>query len=213
MRIRIGAGEEGRRIYWDTAASPLLNIYGMAASGKTRLTDAIMRQAGKDMAIIRFSMKQEPTPIPTVMAVGCSDKAKVKEMLESVQAEQKRRMQRMDEDTKQIMLVFDDFGTWLNVGADVEMVRMLTGIMQACRKTRMCLIACMQSYTGASEKLRELVRNSILCDAGSHIVLRDVANVDVVRPQNIVEASSALLEGCGVFESNTGVVSRLDPII
>lgn len=211
MRIKLGTDDEGHKIWWDSAVSPLLNVYGGTACGKTRLADAIMRQAGTTMAIIRFGTKDEPMPIPTVMTVDGNNKEKTKEMLESIQAEQQRRTQKISEDTKPVMLVFDDFNIWLNLRAEAEMVRMLTQIMQNCRKTRMCMVICIQSYRDASERLRQLAHNSILCDAGSHLLMRDVFNLDVVRSQNVGKAGSELLHGGNVFESNTGVLMRLEP--
>lgn len=209
MRINIGTDDENRKIEWDTHTSPLLSIYGPVASGKTRMLNGIMRQAARKMAVIRFGVKNEVLPVPTIMNVECLHRGEALDNLRNIQAEQKRRARNVDGDVRPILIAVDDFNAWLDGEPDSDTFRTLASVMQNCRGTSMCMAISVQSYPAACRALRKLIGQTNLCDAGSHAVLVSDANIDVLRRQNTEESARLLVSNGGVFETNTGTLMPL----
>lgn len=212
MKIKIGTDNDGRRVMWNTETSPLLSVYASEPAGSSELVGRIMEQACRSMAVLLFGGKDTALPTAAITYVDGSNPKECRESLESVRAEQSRRADSINEDTRPILVVVDDFDGWCGKNADPDNLRLLSELMQNCRRTLMCMVITARSYERCSSGLRGAIRQTGLCDAGSHVLIGSSSNVGVLHRQNMENAEKILTDadgtgGASVFESNTGVLS------
>ena len=230
MRINLGYDRHGQAVVWDTDRSAMLNIIGAEGTGKSTLIDRIMTQADRRMAVTRIDADNRPTPSPTIMTFTHRQTENVTDVLERVEAEQKRRAKGVDADMKPLMLVIDDFDRLLAEASHPTgdrdatercktILRTLSRILALARATGISLLRAEQSYETTRETLRRLVGQTCLCDAGSHIILGTAAIGDPIRPGNRDHASTlaaaistdgvALPVGAGILQTNSGGIRDL----
>ena len=164
------------------------------------------------------------------MTIPYTRMADVRETLERVKAEQSRRIEGQHDDSKPLMLAFDRFDMLLEqaIHADAamhtqhaDMLRLLTNILANAKRTRVSLLTASNDYNETRDRLRHLIGQTALCDAGSHILLdqptQPMADRTPLRNGNLTTAlQHAWLDpanpmpGRGVYETNNGTLRPLN---
>lgn len=203
LEIDLGHDQRGSRIIWDTKDSPTLTVTGHEGRGKTTFADRIMLEAQRDGA-------------------------RIIELLERAQAEQRRRMSGHPTETdaparRPLLLVFDDFDAMTQgevsderpCGAYKTISVLLNGIIGQARQTGMAVI-----LTGRGLNRRTMGRDLTAClrEEATHVHLGAAPLTPLIRKSNHSHATTMIVNteadmrtpfGWGVCEDNTGAVRQL----
>lgn len=203
LEIDLGHDQRGSRIIWDTKDSPTLTVTGHEGCGKTTFADRIMLEAQRDGA-------------------------RIIELLERAQAEQRRRMSGHPTETdaparRPLLLVFDDFDAMTQgevsderpCGAYKTISVLLNGIIGQARQTGMAVI-----LTGRGLNRRTMGRYlaARLREEATHVHLGAAPVTPLIRKSNHSHATTMIVNteadmrtpfGWGAYEDNTGAVRQL----
>lgn len=229
LEIDLGHDQRGNRIIWDTKDSPTLTVTGHEGCGKTTFADRIMLEAQRDGAsVTRLGRKGVPLPSPTIMNLDYGDDARIIELLERAQAEQRRRMSGHPTETdaparRPLLLVFDDFDAMTQgevsderpCGAYKTISVLLNGIIGQARQTGMAVI-----LTGRGLNRRTMGRYlaARLREEATHVHLGAAPVTPLIRKSNHSHATTMIVNteadmrtpfGWGAYEDNTGAVRQL----